>query len=206
MQHISRKRKVPQKYWLRRQMCLQKYKFLHYFIFEKCINFLKRKRIIAYWRRREASNNTAHRRCLKLKKVGIFWKVWVGSFGNERSKMSGQLVLAITKIGALLLHTSRIYFYIKRLYGKSYLGKKQLFPLLLYIFAKSNIYFGLCRRIKKVLEVRSQHQWRKIFSNFFPKYLKKKMHVREIIIPFLLTRTSCVQNGLLNLVVMDPSP
>ena len=120
--------------------------------------------------------------------------------------MSGQLVLAITKIGALLLHTSRIYFYIKRLYGKSYLGKKQLFPLLLYIFAKSNIYFGLCRRIKKVLEVRSQHQWRKIFSNFFPKYLKKKMHVREIIIPFLLTRTPCVQNGLLNLVVMDPSP
>ena len=139
-----------------------------------------------------------------MKKVGIFWKVWVGSFGNERSKMSGQLVLAITMIGALLLH-SRIYFY-KEALCEIVFRKKQLFPLLLYIFAKSNIYFGLCRRIQKVLEVRSQHQWRKIFSNFFPKYLKKKMHVREIIIPFLLTRTSCVQNGLLNLVVMDPSP
>ena len=133
MQHISRKRKVPQKYWLRRQMCLQKYKFLHYFIFEKCINFLKRKRIIAYWRRREASNNTAHGRCLKLKKVGIFWKVWVGSFGNERSKMSDHLVLAITMIGALLLHTSRIYFYKEALWEIVFRKKTTFPPSSLYI-------------------------------------------------------------------------
>ena len=164
MQHISRKRKVPQKYWLRRQMCLQKYKFLHYFIFEKCINFVKRKRIIGYWRRREASNNTAHRRCLKLKKVGIFWKVWVGSFGNERSKMSGQLVLAITKIGALLLH-SRIYFYKEALWEIVF-RKKQLFPLLLYIFAKSNIYFGLCRRIQKFSKLGHSISGGKSFQTF----------------------------------------